>query len=289
MHQTIGVGMFRLDDDSSIKKLKSIIQNRFGKGLEISRLSEVTAVEPTLDFFFKESDLLIPIFQDKIYLGLARVPRADGLEPKNLESLTTLVKMTLIPILYSQYQDVQESNLKINNQNEDSINLLGSDDFGIRDFQISEESECTKNILISNVIHLNGIKEICRKVAHQIHEIDTRWAFLPFENVRAEFKSIESIESLGHITIFIEDVLKLTSSEQKIISLYKNQSRKNSYEGPLIVLGSQLPINELAEDPDLGTEIKDVMNEQTFEVNRAPLTYSKLKEAVEILFFASQD
>tara|TARA_B110001454_G_scaffold219198_1_gene251661 strand:+ start:237220 stop:238041 length:822 start_codon:yes stop_codon:yes gene_type:complete len=271
--------MVRIDDQSSINKLKSILKNRFGKGLEISRLTDLKSVGPDSDFFFKNSDLIIPIFQDETYLGTAIVPDAKEIDDRNINSISTLVKMTLIPVFYSQYQTLHENNLKasgIGSMTEDSI-----DDFGIRHVQSSSE---VSNI-ISHVIHLNGIKEIVFKVAHQIHEIDKRWAFLPYENVRNEFKSLETIRNLGNITVFIEDVLALTLEEQKLISDYKAQSNSGSSEEPLIIVGSQVGLSELATHPGIASEMVLVMNEQTFEVNRAPLTYAKLKEAVEILFF----
>lgn len=272
--------MERIDDLSSINKLKSIIKNRFGKGLEISRLTDLQSVGPDSDFFFKNSDLVIPIFQEETYLGTAIVPDAKEIDDRNITSISTLVKMTLIPVFYSQYQTLQENNLKAI---ESSINLNGEiDDFGIRQVDTKESSR-----IVSHVIHLNGIREIVFKVAHQIHEIDSRWAFLPYENVKNEFKTLESIKSLGNITVFIDDVLNLSLEEQKLISSYKSASNSKKNEEPLIVLGSQLTLGELANHPNISSEILLVMDEQTFEVNRAPLTYAKLKEAVEILFFES--
>lgn len=271
--------MVRIDDQSSINKLKSILKNRFGKGLEISRLTDLQSVGPDSDFFFKNADLVIPIFQDDTYLGTAIIPDAKEIDDRNITSISTLVKMTLIPVFYSQFQTLHESNLKaagITNTNEDAF-----DDFGIRQVQSSAD---VSNI-ISHVIHLNGIKEIVFKVAHQIHEIDKRWAFLPYENVRNEFKSLDTIKNLGNISVFIEDVLALTLDEQKLISAYKAQSNSGSSEEPLIIVGSQAELAELATHPGIVSEMVHVMNEQTFEVNKAPLTYAKLKEAVEILFF----
>lgn len=268
--------MLRVDDQTSINKLKSIIKNRFGKGLEISRLTDLQSVGPDSDFFFKNSDLVIPIFQDTTYLGTAIVPGAKEIDDRNITSISTLVKMTLIPVFYSQFQTLQEDNLRAS----ESTDQNPLDDFGIRGVDAAEGTG-----IISHVIHLNGIKEIVFKVAHQIHELDERWAFLPFENVKNEFKSIETIRKLGSITIFIENVLSLSLEEQTLISTYKAQSDVTRKDEPLIIVGSQAALTELASHPSIAGEMLEVMNEQTFEVNRAPLTYAKLKEAVEILFF----
>lgn len=272
--------MVRIDDQSSINKLKSILKSRFGKGLEISRLTDLQSVGPDSDFFFKNSDLVIPIFQDETFLATAIVPDAKEIDSRNLNSISTLVKMTLIPVLYSQFQTLHENNLK-------AAGVLDADetvdDFGIR--QVRSSSEISG--IISHVIHLNGIKEIVFKVAHQIHELDKRWAFLPYENVKNEFKSLEAIRNLGNITVFVEDVLALSLQEQKLISEYKAQSNSSSSDEPLIIVGSQAELTVLASHPAISSEMLLVMNEQTFEVNKAPLTYSKLKEAVEILFFES--
>ena len=270
--------MVQVDDQSSINKLKSILKNRFGKGLEISRLTDLQSVGPDSDFFFKNSDLVIPIFQEETYLGTAIVPDAKEIDDRNITSISTLVKMTLIPVFYSQFQILQENNLNAVSSRLNSDSAI--DDFGIRQADTTESSG-----IISHVIHLNGIKEIVFKVAHQIHEIDRRWAFLPYENVKNEFKSIEGIKSLGSITVFIDNVLTLTLEEQKMVSDYKTASVKQKSDEPLIIIGSNPLLSELANHPGVSSEMMIVMNDQTFEVNRAPLTYAKLKEAVEILFF----
>lgn len=272
--------MVRGEEQSSINKLRSIIKSRFGKGLEISRLTDLKSVGPASDFFFKNTDLFIPIVQEETYLGTAIVPDAKEIDDRNLHSISTLVKMTLIPVLYSQFQALQESNLLASGTEMNSVSEV--DDFGINRSESRGDSE-----IISHVIHLNGIKEIVFKVAHQIHELDSRWAFLPYENVKNEFRSLQTIRNLGNITVFIEDVLALSLEEQKLIADYKGISSSRSSDEPLIVIGSQADLKDLAAHPGIVSEMLYVMNEQTFEVNRAPLTYSKLKEAVEILFFES--
>lgn len=274
--------MVRGDEQSSITKLKSIIRNRFGKGLEISRLTDLQSVGPDSDFFFKNKDLIIPIFQEKTYLGTAIVPDAKEIDDRNIHSISTLVKMTLIPVFYSQFQSLQENNLLASGGQMQAT--TGVDDFGIKG---ARSTVGDVSSIISHVIHLNGIKEIVFKVAHQIHELDNRWAFLPFENVKNEFKSVSNIKSLGRITVFIEDVVALSLEEQMLIAEYRNKSQSTQSEEPLIIIGSQADLKELAAHPAIASEMLFAMNEQTFEVNRAPLTYAKLKEAVEILFFES--
>lgn len=272
--------MVGIDDQSSINKLRSIIKNRFGKGLEISRLTDLKSVGPDSDFFFKNTDLVIPIFQEDTFLGTAIVPDAKEIDDRNITSISMLVKMTLIPVFYSHFQILQENNLMaIGVSSESEI-----DDFGIRKVGANETSG-----IISHVVHLNGIKEIVFKVAHQIHEIDSRWAFLPYENVKNEFKSLDTIKSLGNITVFIDDVLTLSQEEQKLISIYKASSQPKNTDEPLIIVGSGLALVDLAAHPNIASDMLYVMNEQTFEVNRAPLTYAKLKEAVEILFFGQHN
>lgn len=271
--------MVGVDDQSSINKLRSIIKNRFGKGLEISRLTDLQSVGPDSDFFFRNRDLVIPIFQKETFLGTAIVPDAKEIDDRNINSISTLVKMTLIPVFYSQFQTLQENNLKAIEKQLDIGST--SDDFGIR--QSIDRHQASG--IVAHVIHLNGIREIVFKVAHQIHEIDNRWAFLPYENVKNEFKSLQSIQSLGNITVFIDDVLNLTLEEQKMISDYKAVSKPHRNNEPLIIVGSGKDLAELGTHPNISSDMLYVMNEQTFEVNRAPLTYAKLKEAVEILFF----
>lgn len=287
--------MWEIDDVSSIKKLKSIVQNRFGKGLEIRRLSVLKAMEPESEFFFKNQDMIIPIYQDQTYLGTAVVADGKDIDKEQVHTLLSLVRMTLVPTLYSYYQNVQENNLKIiESISLDNLNSLDSkyDDFGMKSESakeviqdISFESDVTMQV-VSNVLHLNGINELILKVAHQIHELTHRWAFVPFKDLNIQFSSIEELKKLGAMTIFISDLNQLNYDQQMVIADYQKLGVNDSH--PLLVVGTTETLEELANNPKITADLLFCLDQFTFEVNKAPMNYKKLKEVVEILFFSQQ-
>lgn len=289
--------MWEIDDLSSINKLKSLIKNRFGKGLEISRLTDLNSVKPDSDFFFKKTDMVIPIYHEKTYLGTAIVKKASDIDSEQLFTLSSLVKMTLTPALFSHFQTLQENNLQVLEESiVDEVNDVSEektyDDFGISKLSISEsattfvtEEESSRKI-VSQVIHLNGINEIVLKVAHQIHELEKRWGFVPLKDLNIQFENVEEIKKLGAMTIFVKDILDLSLAQQSVLVEY--QKTISNAGSPLIVVGSNLKLETIANHPAITTDLLLALDSFTFEVNKAPMSYSKLKEVAEMLFYVDK-
>ncbi len=272
----MGYVMWEIDELSSINKLKSLIQKRFGKGLEISRLTDLNSVKPDSDFFFKKTDMIIPIFHDETYLGTAIVKKADDVDEEQWFTLSSLVKMTLTPALYSQYLSLQENNLQI--AEEETESEIES----IFPSALKAEVEGSSKI-ISQVIHLNGINEIVLKVAHQIHELEKRWGFVPLKDLNIKLEEINDLKKLGAMTVFIKDITELTLHQQNIIAQYL--AEVSGSEFPLVIIGSSLNLEEIANHPSITTDLLLGLDKFTFEVNKAPMNYAKLKEVAEMLFY----
>lgn len=259
----MGYVMWEIDELSSINKLKQLVQKRFGKGLEINRLTDLNSVQSGTDFFFKKTDMVIPIFHEDAYLGTAIVKKADEVDKEQWFTLASLVKMTLTPALYSQYLSLQENNIQV---------------------ETEEQSFQGDLKIVSQVIHLNGINEIVLKVAHQIHETEKRWGFVPFTELNIKLEDIEDLKKLGAMTIFIKNLTELNLQQQEIIAAYLEQVSGPEY--PLVIIGSSLNLDEVANHPAITTDLLLGLNEFTFEVNKAPMNYAKLREVVEMLFYA---
>lgn len=271
--------MWEIDELSSINKLKSLIQKRFGKGLEISRLTDLNSVKPDSDFFFKKTDMIIPIFHDETYLGTAIVKKADDVDEEQWFTLSSLVKMTLTPALYSQYLSLQENNLQVV---EDEV----ENDIGPAiQLDVKATVHCDSKI-ISQVIHLNGINEIVLKVAHQIHELEKRWGFVPLKDLNIKLEEISDLKKLGAMTVFIKDITELNLHQQNIIAQYL--AEVSGSEFPLVIIGSALNLEEIANHPSITTDLLLGLDKFTFEVNKAPMNYAKLKEVAEMLFYTHE-
>lgn len=271
--------MWEVDELSSINKLKSLIRKRYGKGLEISRLTELNSVSSEAEYFFKKSNMIIPIVHDEAYLGTAIIEQASDIDKEQLYTLSSLVKMTLTPALFSKYQQLYENNA---NALEDTFceSLVFSSKT-----ELAHEALVEEHGVISQVLHLNGLPEIVLKVAHQIHELDHRWGFVPLEDLNIQITSIEDIMKLGAMTIFIRDILGLDIEKQKILTLYQKQFPRGNSVYPLVIIGSNLHLSALAVNHKMSQALVECLDEYTFEVDKAPLTYKKLKEVTELMFF----
>lgn len=268
----IGFGgiMWETGELSSINKLKSLVKDTFGKRLEINRLTELNSLKRDSDFYFYTNDMVIPIFQEQLFLGVAIVKKGIEIESQKQLALSSLVKTTLTPLLYSEFQEIHQSNFSV-----DSLS------FALPETQQSR--------IISQVIHLNGVSERILKVAHQIHELENRWGFVPFKNLNVYFdnlsiQSLQEVKKLGSMTIFIPDILELSLRQQMFLAMYQKQVRDG--DSPLIIVGSNLHLENLANHPGMSMEFLIALDQVTFEVNKAPMQNAQLKEATELIFYS---
>ncbi len=262
--------MWETGELSSINKLKSLVKDTFGKRLEINRLTELNSLKRDSDFYFYTNDMVIPIFQEQLFLGVAIVKKGIEIESQKQLALSSLVKTTLTPLLYSEFQEIHQSNFSV-----DSLS------FALPETQQSR--------IISQVIHLNGVSERILKVAHQIHELENRWGFVPFKNLNVYFdnlsiQSLQEVKKLGSMTIFIPDILELSLRQQMFLAMYQKQVRDG--DSPLIIVGSNLHLENLANHPGMSMEFLIALDQVTFEVNKAPMQNAQLKEATELIFYS---
>lgn len=273
--------MWESGELSSINKLKFLVKDKFGKGLEINRLTELNSLKRDSDFYFNKKDMLIPIFQDQLFLGVAIVKKAIEIESEQHLALSSLVKKTLTPLLYSEFQEIHQNNFPVN-----SLPFVRPDVSSYVSPDVIPETK--QNRIISQVIHLNGVPERILKVAHQIHELENRWGFVPLKNLNVSFdrhsnQSLEEVKKLGSMTIFIPDILELNLKQQLFLAKYQKQVRDE--ESPLIIVGSNLQLEKMANHPGMSMEFLIALDQVTFEVNKAPVLNAQLKEAAELMFY----
>lgn len=279
-----GVGM--------VERLKEIVHNRYGKGLEVRNMMDIATLNLKNDVQVKGVDLHIPIQVNGNYLGTAVIKEGKDLSEQQAQSLTQLVRMALEPSMYNVYLERRQRNLEeINKAQFDLSNLtvFGDDSDDVNFEQSTEQVEIQNEaMLVSNLIHLEGSQiTVIKKVALQLHEMTHRWAFVPFNDIRTQIKNVDDLVKLGAMTIFIEEVEDLTSVEQAILNEFVDQARTD--EDPLIISTSKKNLNQLKSDAHLGNIILDELSVNSFEVDRSPLSYQNLREVLELFFFKSSE
>ena len=274
-------------DSSFVNRLRQILSSRYGKGLQIRQLMDLTEVKSE-DAFTKGRDLHIPLCVNGAILGTAVIPSADDLNKEKQQGVTQLVRMVLEPAMYKWHLEQKEANLmEISKANLtlDNVLLFGEEPMPTIDEILSGEmaelNEGPAEDLISNLIHLEGRSELTnKKVALQLHEITGRWAFVPFNDIKGQLHSSQDIAKMGAMTIYIENVAALNPAEQELLMDYIGEDRFS--DEPLIITSSFQSLEELA--AVLHSDLLDEVSVNCFEVDRAPLTTQGLREVLELFF-----
>lgn len=276
-------------DSSFVERLKQILASRYGKGLQIRQLMDLSDISDAEEMFTRGRDLHIPIKVNGNFLGTAVVPSADDLNSEKRSGVAQLVRMVLEPAMYKWYLDQKEANLEELNKiqpNLDNVRLFGESLPSLDDI-LNDESpdlnESPENELVSHLIHFEGRSEKNnKKIALQLHELTGRWAFVPFNDIKGQLHSSMDIARMGGMTIFVENVENLNSSEQELLLEYINEDHLP--DEPLIVTSSLKNLDELGDISTLDSKFVDELSVNCFEVDRAPMTAQGLKEVLELFF-----
>ncbi|QDK39436.1 hypothetical protein [Bdellovibrio sp. NC01] len=275
-------------DSSFVNRLKQILASRYGKGLQIRQLMDLSELQSDEDAFTRGRDLHVPIKVNGSYLGTAVVPSADDLNQEKRQGVTQLIRMVLEPAMYKWYLDQRESNLmEISkaNLNLENVHLFAEEMPSI-DELLKEDNDTAQSRgldLISHLIHLEGRSETTnKKVALQLHEMTGRWAFVPFNDIKGQLHSSFDICKLGAMTIFIENVESLNAAEQELLMDYLSEDHLS--DEPLVITSTNLKADELQQVEALGANLRDELSVNCFEVDRAPLSTQGLKEVLELFF-----
>lgn len=275
-------------DSSFVNRLRQILSSRYGKGLQIRQLMDLTEIKSE-DAFTRGRDLHIPLCVNGSILGTAVIPSADDLNREKQQGVTQLVRMVLEPAMYKWYLEQKEANLAELSKAHlslDNVLLFGDEPMPSIDEILSEDLEKLTDEptseLISNLIHLEGQSQNTnKKVALQLHELTGRWAFVPFQDIKGQLHSSQDIAKLGAMTIYVENVALLNAAEQELLMEYITEEHFS--DEPLIVTSSLQSLEEL-NGSSLHPHLLDEISVNCFEVDRAPLTPQGLREVLELFF-----
>lgn len=254
--------------DTSLIKLRQLLDSRFGKGFELRPLMDMSKLNLTNEAVVFGNDLYIPIIVQNQFLGAGVIPHGWELCSEKQKNIADLVRMVLEPKLYNNFLERQESNLReTHNQPSNDIHLS---------VVKTKQPQFT-----TSLIHLQGQEQLLKKVAIQIHEFSGRWAFVPFDDVKDDLHTVMDLCSLGGMTLFVENIESLPAKYQHLIAEYTGSPR--SLEEPLVLSSSTIPMSELGQFIASPGLLKDLLAVH-LEVNRAPLNSSVMREVIDLVF-----
>lgn len=269
-------------DSSFVNRLKQILADRYGKGLQIRQLMDLSTSDLNADdVIMKGNDLHITIRANEVFLGTAVVPAVNDLSKENRHSVTQLVRMVLEPAMYKWYLDTKEFNLyalKNNHLNFNNIRLFKRDSLSEEDL-----TESLTTQLMTHLIHLEGLSATTnKKMALQLHELTAGYAFVPLNDVKEQLQNSQDISRMGAMTIYVENVEALSLADQELLLEYANQ--KNSINTPLIVTSSSKKLTSFSEA--MNPSLVKKLSASCFDVSRAPLNTQGMKEVLELFFMS---
>lgn len=286
-------------DQASIVRLKQMISRRYGKGLEVRQLMEVSEDAMSSDYYLKGHKLFIPIRYQSDYLGMAVLSDANDLVEDEIQNISHLARLVLEPTLYSWYLNRKEENLKNNAagspmadiqpvfiephiENNSPQHFVDDHSFFSNDAYSPEISEADETLeMNSNLIHLeSSLLNRAKKIAYQIHDMTGRWAFASFHELQNTIDDVNDLIKLGPMTIFVDKAESLSPEQQKIIK--QIQGTEYDKDRPLIIINSQLSLTDLQQQKNFDAELLAEMAVNIFEVDRAPLKSQELKEVLHI-------
>lgn len=244
----------------ALLKLKQLLSGRFGKGLEVRQLMDLSKLKRGSEPVIQGNDLYIPIVVQEQFLGTAVIPYGWELCEEKKKDVVQLVRMVLEPTLYKEFLERRESNLQ-----------------SIESLSFSETKP-----LITSLLHMYSPNEfLIKKIAWQIHEFSARWAFVSFTDICSELHTALDISNLGGMTIYVDKLEALSEQHQALLAEYTRSPR--SLAEPLILTGSTLPLVTLKTRLVNASLVADIQ-ESHLEIDRAPLSSERLRELLSLFF-----
>jgi len=262
---------------AAMGKLKDILQERYGMGLQVKFMQEVSSLSFTEDGFLQAcGDLHIPIQVDDKLLATAVLEKGGELQVVEQETVSQLVRLFLEPELFNWYVQQMSHNMK-SVSSDASPNIVSLHEA----FDV-EESEYTDSEFSANVVFLEAQNpQLIPRLSHNIHEVSQHWAFLQFSDIQNEIQSVADIKTLGALTLVIDDILQVSPAHQQILNDYLSTSSVT--DEPLWIIGCASRLEDLEEQNMLHPGLATILKAHRLEVERLPKDPKLLQESLEII------
>jgi hypothetical protein len=284
----MGFGMIKeLLNGGVWNKTSQLIQDKYGKKIEFRFLTVIESEQP---FYSNGDDLVVPLKSRHKYLGDVVIQRAATMSVDEKMELTDLIQFLIEPQAYNLHLKSIENSLAFEPKNEqiiehvvdtNVISIFGKFDSRENALDFNEEPEKRKTI--SNILHLKSKSALLRqKVASQLHEISGSPFFIRMQDISKSIHSVSDLKNLAGSTIFIENILQLTSSEIEIVADFAKDNQGIELQ---FLIGSDLTDKEIASLPCHEQLKKDLLG-FLFEIDKVPASQQTQKEVLELLFFS---
>ncbi|RME18492.1 MAG: hypothetical protein D6797_00305 [Bdellovibrio sp.] len=232
---------------------------------------------------FKDNEILAPVIVDKeVYGALQLLHIKNKKILKDKKTFKELIDFST-GVLKSYFLEL--SRLETLNLMERHLVLLSEPEniFSFKRPSFSKEGLTPRRLhpdwCLSVFIVAPSLQDIL-KTAFEIHDISGRYAFVPFKDIWGVIKDSPSIDTMGDVSLFVEDIRSLNSEQINFLLNYSS-----SLEGPQFIVGAlegDLPLSRRVLDQafplfiKVNKPLKDRHSLKKLLRNQAPMDKNNL-------------
>lgn len=264
------------------QRVSNIVKSKFGCHIEFhyspqysSQKANDTVVSyfETLNrnlgakFVISKGVILIPIFVETEVFGCIEIKGGDLLNPDLYDDLHILLDSTLRDFIVKtellRRLKIEEASL-VNHQENNVIPIFKKKDTNevknIFNF-ISHKEEPLKTALF---ISGNDYSRM-RDLAVDIHSLMSRNSFVPYSVLEIKGSFMEEMANLGHISIFIPEIIDLPAYEIEDITHYLDKNITPSC--PFLIISSQKSLDDLEKESLIPDKLVQILKRFHLELN----------------------
>lgn len=200
-----------------------------------------------------EEKVYFPVLVNQTLAGAALVKKANDLTTSRKNYLHQVIKMVLETKLVDldrlQLVEHFESQLQVAEAEAKITPITHMSGGGENAIVGAPSSEFEENFDFPCLIESKESFDIF-KMGLEIHQAAARFAYLPIQDLEAGvIESSEKLASLGRVSLFVDDIKRLTFGQQSALSLFL-QTRERM-ESPQLIVGTTRAYGELKNDPEI--------------------------------------
>lgn len=245
---------------SSLQRLNEIFSKRYGCSIQyltpedIKKISLANANNPAAHLFFQKGEpqadneqVLLPLYVNNTFAGAARISKPDQIQSKDRQDIFQFISLVMERRLEQAFGDDVRSFTEEVARTQEYSNVIP-----LRPAQkgtlypLINKAQNSNSFSFSFLIESQNSEDIL-KMALEIHDRTQRIAFVRLEDIDdSAFESVDAISNLGNITVFAQDITKISHSRQR--SLMKFFETPRDKWSPQFIAGTSLTHSQLRND-----------------------------------------
>jgi hypothetical protein len=266
---------------NTVEKLAQLILRQYGCEISYLELSTLPALLCKAlakgNTVTQEENVYLPILTENTLLGVVNVKHGHDLSESVIAYLHSIAQLLLEAAILSsiKIEKIEAIEKQMTMATEIQSKVTPMSHFRQNQFSItgSPKSDYQNEFDFACLIESENSFDIF-KMALEIHQAAARLVFLPFQDLEAGIeKSVENLNKIGRVTIFIEDIKKLTLEQQSDLSHFL--TLRVPKQSPQIVVGTALSYSELKADPQINQAFLKQISMGYLHLSQPFATYKK--------------